>query len=395
MAHFENNPKPKQRLLYLVSEDWYFCSHRLKLAATAKEKGYEVAVATRVNAHSKVIQQHGLTLFPLKHFRRAGLNPWREILTLIEIWRLYRQFKPDIVHHVAIKPVLYGSLVARLYKIPQVVNALAGMGYLFTSKKTIPRLASTLLLKVFRKIFNQKHHTLIVQNQDDERLWRDYAKVKPTRIALIRGSGVDIKQFSPSPEPEGIPIVVCASRMLKDKGIEDLAQAALILARKRIRARILLCGPADDDNPGSLSATQLRQWEQNVSLEWLGPVADMSKRYAECHIAVLPSYREGMPKSLLEAAAAGLPIITTNVPGCREVVENGRNGLLVPAQQPIALAEALGILINHSKLRQKFGRASRKKAVNEFADSLIIEQTLNLYAEKHIATTQEAIVDAA
>lgn len=396
MTHPSNKQTTnKQRLLYLVGEDWYFCSHRLKLATTAKEQGYEVAVATRVNAHGKVIQQHELKLFPLKHFRRAGLNPLREILAFIELWRLYRHFKPDIVHHVAVKPVLYGSLIAKLCKIPRVINALAGMGYLFTSQKIGPRFASTLLLKVFRKIFNQKNHTLIVQNQDDEKLWCNHAQVQAKRIALIRGSGVDIAQFTPSPEPEGIPIIVCAARMLKDKGIEDLVQAAQILARKRIRARILLCGPADDDNPAAISAAQLQQWQQDIPIEWLGPVADMSKRYAECHIAVLPSYREGMPKSLLEAAAAGLPIVTTNVPGCREVVENGRNGLLVPPQQPVALAEALGILINHSKLRQKFGQASRKKAVGEFADSLIIEQTLAVYQQKCRPLPQETTVDAA
>ena len=384
----------KQRLLYLVSEDWYFCSHRLKLAIAAKEKGYDVAVATRVTAHGKLIQSHGIAVFPLKHFRRAGLNPLREVFSFLEIWRLYRRFNPDIVHHVAIKPVLYGSIIAKICKVPRVINALAGMGYLFTSKRILPRIVRKILIAIFQRIFNQPNQMLIVQNQDDHKLWCDQVQVKLECLVLIRGSGVDVEQFTPTPEPDGVPIIVCAARMLKDKGIEDLVQAAQILSRKRIRARILLCGPADDDNPAAISAAQLRRWEQDVAIEWVGPVSDMKKRYAECHIAVLPSYREGMPKSLLEAAAAGLPIVTTNVPGCREVVENGLNGLLVPVQRPVALAEALGILINHPKLRQKFGRAARKKAVDEFADSIIIGQILALY-ENGSTMLNHASVDAA
>ena len=389
----ETQRKPK--LLFVVSEDWYFCSHRLPLAVAACQQGYEVAVATRVNKHGIRIKQHGLTLIPLRHLRRTSLNPWREMRSLIELWKIYRRVKPDIVHHVAIKPVLYGSMIARLMGISRVINALAGMGYLFTTKRLWTRIASQLIVKVLTRLFNRAPFTLILQNRDDKLLWHQQAGVREENIALIRGSGVDLQKFAPYPEPAGIPVIVCATRMLKDKGIEDLVEAAKILARKRIRARIVLCGPADDDNPSAISAQQLRQWQKDTPIEWVGMIEDIAKQYNNCHIAVLPSYREGLPKSLIEAAAAGLPIVTTNVPGCREVVENGRNGLLVPPRNPIALAEALGILINHPSLRRKFGQASRKKAEKEFAEELIIAQTLAVYkGEKNVVSTK-AHVDAA
>jgi len=391
MARTTHNPK----LLYVVSEDWYFCSHRLALAAAAKQQGYTVAVATRVAKHKEQILKQGLTLIPLRHFKRASCNPWQEIRSLYELWHIYRQFKPDIVHHVAVKPVLYGSMVASLLGVPRVINALAGMGYLFTAKKNWTRLASKLMIRIYSLLFNRSEYTLIVQNQDDEKLWRERANIDANNIVLIRGSGVDVNQFQPSAEPEGIPIVVCATRMLKDKGIEELVAAAKILARKKIQTRIILCGPADDDNPSAITASQLRQWQKDTPIEWTGMVENMAQRYRDCHIAVLPSYREGLPKSLLEAAASGLPIVATNVPGCREIVENGRNGLLVPAKNPVALAEALGILINHAMLRQKFGRAGRLKAEQEFADKLIHGQTLALYqGEKKPPRLQENI-DAA
>ena len=308
--------KPR-KLLYVVSEDWYFCSHRLALACAARDQGFEVTVATRVSAHGDVIQKLGLKLYPLHHMKRGSLNPWHDLRALFELWRIYRNVKPDVVHHVAMKPVIYGSIIATLTRVPKVINAFGGMGYLFTSRHGGARILQAIITFVTKRLFNRAQQTLIVQNQDDYDLWTNQLRLPQDKVALIRGSGVDIKQYHPSSKPPSLKpepeiTIVCAARMLWDKGIGDLVEAANLIRAQKVKAKIILCGPLDRENPSAIPEARLAQWQRDGVIEWSGPVKDMAQRYHNAHIAVLPSYREGMPKSLLEAAACGLPIVTTD-----------------------------------------------------------------------------------
>jgi glycosyltransferase involved in cell wall biosynthesis len=368
------------KILYVVTEDWYFYSHRLNIALAAQKQGFRIHIATRVHKHGDKICNLGFKLHPLSQLNRSTLSPWSDIRAIFELWKLYRKIKPDIVHHVALKPVLYGTLVARLLGIKKIINALGGVGSLFISKNpTMYRLQKIIIFSI-RHLLKHKAQKLIVQNQDDYELWHSKAKVSSEGLVLIPGSGVDIDHFKGRQhKPNSIPQIVCASRMLWDKGIGDLVAAAKILKHKQIRFRLMLCGAIDEQNPSVIDQQVINQWEKEGLFEWLGHIEDMAIIYKTADIAVLPSYREGLPKALLEAAACELPIVTTDVPGCRDIVQHQVNGLLVPVQDPQALANALELLINNQPLRQFYGKAGRMRVEREFADQLIIDQTLKLY----------------
>lgn len=372
-------PAAPPRLLFLVTEDWYFCSHRLPLACAARDAGFDVAVATRVTAHGERIRAAGLRLIPLM-LRRSGRNPWRELMAIAEITRLYRAEKPDIVHHVALKPVLYGSLAARIAAIPSVVNALAGMGYVFTSGKLSARLLRPLVTLAFRLLL--KRGRIILQNPDDRAALLKAGVASPEQITLIRGSGVDTAHFVPVPEPDtAVPLVVLPARMLWDKGVGEFVAAAHMLREEGLAARFLLAGERDPDNPAAIPAAQLETWRAGGIVEWHGRQEDMAQLLAQCHIVCLPSYREGLPKALLEAAASGRAIVATDVPGCREAVRHGVNGLLVPARDAAALAGALRRLLTDPALRREFGQHGREMAEKEFSVKKITAETLALYRE--------------
>ncbi len=372
-------PAAHPRLLFLVTEDWYFCSHRLPLACAARDAGFDVAVATRVTAHGERIRAAGLRLIPLR-LRRSGRNPWRELMAIAEITRLYRAEKPDIVHHVALKPVLYGSLAARIAAIPSVVNALAGMGYVFTSGKLSARLLRPLVTLAFRLLL--KRGRIILQNPDDRAALLKAGVALPEQITLIRGSGVDTAHFTPVPEPDAaVPLVVLPARMLWDKGVGEFVAAAHMLRDEGLAARFMLAGERDPDNPAAIPAAQLEIWRAAGIVEWSGRQEDMARLLAQSHIVCLPSYREGLPKALLEAAASGRAIVATDVPGCREAVRHGVNGLLVPARDAAALADALRRLILDPALRREFGQRGRARAEKEFSVEKITAETLALYRE--------------
>lgn len=370
-------PAAPPRLLFLVTEDWYFCSHRLPLACAARDAGFDVAVATRVTAHGERIRAAGLRLIPLM-LRRSGRNPWRELMSIAEITRLYRAEKPDIVHHVALKPVLYGSLAARIAAIPSVVNALAGMGYVFTSDKPSARLLRPLVTLAFRLLL--KRGCIILQNPDDRAALLKAGVALPEQITLIRGSGVDTAHFTPVPEPDAAAaLVVLPARMLWDKGVGEFVAAAHMLRDEGLAARFMLAGERDPDNPAAIPAAQLETWRAAGIVEWHGRQEDMARLLAQSHIVCLPSYREGLPKALLEAAASGRAIVATDVPGCREAVRHGVNGLLVPARDAAALADALRRLITDPALRREFGQRGREMAEKEFSVEKITAETLALY----------------
>lgn len=371
----------KLRILFLVTEDWYFYSHRLPLARAARDAGCEVFVATRVRDHGERIRREGFELVPFE-FNRSGVNPVSEYRSVRALVALYKRLRPDLVHHVSLKPVLYGTWAARRSGVPAVVNAVTGLGYVFTSSDWKARALRLPLQLALTRLLNAPNQRAFVQNPDDLRALSNAAGLPAERISLIRGSGVDTAEFAPRPEPDGVPRVVMVSRMLWPKGVGDFVEAARIVRGRGVPAKFVLVGRPDQGNPESISEEQLRAWDREGVVEWSGHREDIPGVWAASHIAMLPSYYgEGIPKSLLEAAACGRPAVTTDAPGCREAVQDGENGFLVPARSPAALAEALLKLIGDPELRRRMGAAGRRRAEELFSEGLAIRQTLGLYRE--------------
>lgn len=366
----------RPRLLFLVTEDWYFVSHRLPLAIAAREAGFDVAVATRVRQHGQAIENAGIELVPFELSRRGG-NPMAEISRLTG---LYRRQRPAIVHHVALKPVLYGSLAARLARVGRVVNAVAGLGWLFTSGGLAARAVRPVVRGLLARLLDARGSRTIVQNPDDLALLAQ-AGVSQDRLRLIRGAGVDTVLFAPTPTPPQPVTAVLAARMLWDKGVGEFVEAARLLSQAGTRARFALVGAPDPANPASVPEATLRGWHGEHGLEWWGHRADMPEVFAASHIVCLPSYREGLPKTLLEAAACGRPIVAADVPGCREIVRHGDNGLLVPARDAPALADALATLIGDPDMCRRMGEQGRALAVDGFSQERVIAETLAVYRE--------------
>jgi glycosyltransferase involved in cell wall biosynthesis len=367
----------QRKLLFLVTEDWYFVSHRLALAVAAKEAGYAVSVATRVRKHGDIIRAAGLRLIPFEN-SRGSVNPLGECWLLLRLIALWLREKPDVAHHVAMKPVLYGSIAARIAGTPRVINALAGMGWLFSSDAGSARWLKPLVRRALGWVL--RSGTVLVQNPDDARLLVQMG-IPEGLIRRIAGSGVDLQRFAPQAEPGGVPVVLLCARLLWDKGVGEFVAAARLLRERGVEARFVLAGEPDQANPSAIPREQLSDWVQEGIVEYLGWVDDMPQLLAGSCVVCLPSYREGLPKALIEAAAAGRPIVTTDMPGCRDVVRNGDNGLLVPPRDAAALAEQLSRLLADPLLRRQMGARGRLRAEEEFGAASIIRQTLALYSE--------------
>lgn len=367
-----------RRLLVLVTEDWYFCLHWMHIAVAARAAGHHVTVATRVSAHGDRIREAGLDLVPID-LGRSGTNPLRDLVTMVRLTRLYRRLRPDVVQHIAVKPVLYGSVAARLAGVPAVVNTVAGLGYVFSSSELLARLLRPLVAFGYRLALAPRRHHLVVQNGDDLEFFVSHAGVDRRRAHVIRGVGVDIERFSPVAEPPGVPLVLLPARLLRDKGVAEFVAAACLLRERGVPARFAIAGDRDPQNPGSVPEQQVEAWSGEGAVEFLGWQSDMAAVLRAAHIVCLPSYREGLPTALTEAAACGRPIVTCDVQGCREVVRDGDNGLLVPARDPLALADALERLITDTALRALMGARGRARALAEFSTGRIVGETLALY----------------
>jgi len=365
------------KILFFVTEDWFVCSHWLPLIKGAKNAGFEVVVATRTNKHAEKILQHGARVIPFEISRR-GSNLFREFTTILRLVGIYRKEQPCIVHHVAMKPILYGSLVSHLMRVPHTVNWVAGMGWMFISNNWRAKILQIAVRKVLGMLLHGTE--VIVENKDDQAAFSNIG-VAAQHLHLIRGAGVDTLLYAPSPEPEGVSLVVLPARMLWDKGVGEFVEAATQLKKRGVSARFVLVGEPDEDNPTSVPEPQLVSWQKDGVVEWWGRREDMPHVLAQSHIVCLPSYREGLPKSLLEAASCGRPIVTTDVPGCRGVVRDGDNGILVEARNSMVLADALAKLLADPELRQRMGRRGRERATNEFSQERIVAQVLALYRE--------------
>ncbi|MCG8640186.1 MAG: glycosyltransferase family 4 protein [Desulfobacterales bacterium] len=370
-----------KRVVFLVTEDWYFYSHRMPIARGLIRSGCEVVLLTRVNQHKDRIEQEGINVIPLGLKRESKHIVW-EIKAVIEIALLYRKLKPHLVHHVAVKPILYGSIAAILTGVPKVVNAFAGLGFIFSEKKRrISRLIRWGFIQAYRSVFISKKIHAIFQNPEDKALFEQLKIVNKKQSTLIRGSGVDPDQYRCIKEPKGTVTILFGARMLWDNGVGELIRAARILKKEGLIFQVILAGVPDPSNPNSVDTQTLRKWHDQGIAEWVGFQTDMAKLFSQVHIVTLPSYREGVSKFLIEAASCGRPIVTTDTPGCREIVLDNKNGFLVPVKDAEALAGALSRLIRDPGLRKKMGSCGRAMVLKSFSDKIVVEKTMAFYRQ--------------
>jgi glycosyltransferase involved in cell wall biosynthesis len=373
--------KNKKKIIYVVAEDAYFCSHRIDLAKSVLNQGFDVYVVTQIRNHRKTIKDAKIKVIPFIWDRRSK-NPFKAFVQIYKLYKIYKKINPDLIHQLAVKPVLFGSIAALFLpstQKPFVINALTGLGYIFTSNSILAKVLKLVTTFILKYVLNQKRTNLILQNPDDQQLIIEKCAVPQTKMTLIRGSGVNTDEYISWPEPDSPPLqVMFASRLLRDKGIFEFVEAACLLKEKKLPINFIVVGAPDPHNPSSLTHEQLKKLQENKVVEWWGHHTNMKETWRKCHVAVLPSYREGLPKALLEAAATGRAIVTTNAPGCKEVVDDGVNGFLVPVQSISPLAEAIEKLLNND-LRHKMADESRNKIVTSLSLEYVIKETLSLY----------------
>ena len=364
------------KIVLFANTDWYLYNFRLSLAKELRVHGHEVILVSAPGSFEPLLQESGFrwVSFPIS---RQGINPLYELRTLWQLTRLYRQLDPDIVHHFTIKPVLYGSIAAHVLGISGIINSITGLGHLFIDPEPTTRLLRRLASWLYRLYLRGTE--VIFENPEDRRIFIEWKFIKPGQAHLILGTGVDVERFRPTAKDNNPPIVLFSSRMLITKGVLEFVEAIRILKKKGVQARFALAGNTDPGNPASVPEEQIDAWKQSELVEWWGWQSDMPAALARTDIFCLPSYREGVPNALLEATACGLPIVTTDTPGCRDVVTHGVNGLLVPVKNAQAIADALELLIGDPELRRRMGNAGREIAVN-FSDIKINRETLAVYS---------------
>jgi glycosyltransferase involved in cell wall biosynthesis len=370
---------PTPVVLFVVSEDWYFVSHRLPQARAVRDLGCRVIVAARLRDHAEVIRAEGFEPVDLPMVR-GSMNPLRELRSVVALWRVIRRYRPAVMHCVALKPILHGGLAALVVPRLRVVNAFTGMGAILGHGSGRRRPLHRVLAAVIRVLSRANRAHAIVQNADDQTFLVAGGIAPEHRVTLIPGSGVDVTAFAPAAEPEGPVTVLMVARLLREKGVGELVQAAELLRRDGVELRVWIVGDRDPENPGSISPAELDAWQRGGTVTFLGRRDDVAALWRRSHIAGLPSYYgEGVPKSLLEAAAAGRPIVTTDMPGCRDLVPDGATGILVPPRDPKALADALACLAANPEVRSQMGAAARDLACARFAEDRVANQTQALY----------------
>lgn len=367
----------KKTIFYVANVDWFFESHRLPLALHALQSGYTVFLLTADTGRVNKIIQHNIRYINIP-FKRSGTNIFHELRCILLLVKYYRRYKPDIIHHISLKAALLGSVAAKFSRQKNVINAISGFGYNFTDER------NGLIQKIIRFMINfvfKGNFFFILQNPDDINMMTALNLVDPSHLVLIKGSGVDLNTFRHSiPNKNDHIRILFPARLLRDKGILEFIEAAKLIRDKvKERAKFVLAGDFDTENLASLERNELLERLEDGYIEWIGYQNNMIDVYKSSDIVVLPSYREGLPKALIEAAAIGRPIITTDVPGCRECVIDNKNGFLVPAKDVQRLANAILSLINDEKLRLEFGINSHRLAEREFSIDSVIQLTFDLY----------------
>ena len=371
----------KKRILFVVTEDWYFISHRLAFAKYLKTIGYDVAVATRVNSCADVIISSGIELFSLSKLKRGSLNPITAILAVIELARIYRRFKPDILHNVALMPVILGYISARLSGVSRRVNAIAGLGFVFSSRTLKARLIRVVLMPILMMSLSGARAIALVQNDDNVAILKRLP-IPPRTFRLVRGVGVNTNEFTP---PAIEPVkhrVVLVARMVWGKGIADFVELANRFRDGGEQCEFVLVGGVDHNNPASVPIDQLLQWNRSRCPEWVNHTIDVPQVLRCATLVCLPStYGEGVPKALIEAASCGRTIIAYDVAGCREIVRDGVNGFLVPPGDIDELEAVTRKLLRDTPTRLAMGRASRLLAIEEFSEAIIFKNIEAIYGE--------------
>lgn len=366
------------RVLFVITEDWFFHSHFLDRAKFIAASGGKVGIATRFSIHQDELKSLGFELYPI-NFSRRGLNPVTEFVTALRIRSIVRKFKPDIAHNIALKPVVTGTFGELLGRQRVIVNAPVGMGYIFTSTDKRASVVKPLLVRILKSLLRSKSVHVVIENPDDLKSLIDDGFVRPSEISLIRGAGVNLNAFPFHPENAGPVVVTLVSRLLRDKGVVEFIEAASLLFTKHPDVVFQIVGEPDPGNPSTIQLNEIDLWQSLPNINFLGRRNDVAAILRASHIVCLPSYREGLPKALLEALSSGRPIITTDVPGCRNVCNDGVNGLLVPARDVTALSSAIEKLVLNPELRQAMGQAGRLRAETEFSNEIVCSQTLDLY----------------
>ncbi len=367
------------KLLISANTEWYLYNFRLSLAQYLRQQDFEVVAVSPPGKYAQALRESGFRWISWD-VGRQSVAPWIELSSLIQLIKIYRRERPDLVHHHTIKPVIYGSLAARMANVTGVVNSITGRGYIFLGDEFKARLLKLIVNPLYRLAFNFPGCGVIFENEVDRQYFLDHHFISPGRTWLIEGVGVDPERFKPTPEPEGTPVVLLAARMLWDKGVGVLVEAARILRQEGSVARIVLVGEPDPGNPATVETETLEQWHREGVIEWWGWKPDMPSVYQQSHIVTLPTmYGEGVPTTLLEAAASGRPLVATDIPGCRQIVIEGQNGYLVPANNPKWLADALRQLIGDRELRGRMGKASRQLVLRKFTHDQVNTATLTVY----------------
>ena len=370
-----------RRLLFIVNVDWFFVSHRFEIATKAAHYGYEVHIAARITDKHHFLIESGMNIHPLK-LHRSNSGFFSLLYEFIEIYSVIRSVSPDIVHLVTIKPVLLGGIASRLTKVPAVVSAVSGLGHIFVSVGFFAYLRKKIVSMLYRAALGNKNQSVIFQNRSDMGLLNSVVGNISNSSILIPGSGVDLSVFVKTHLPIGKPIVMLASRLLKEKGVYEFVEAANIVNKTKKIARFVLVGSADSLNPSSILQSELDDWQKKGVIELVDWLDSMHEVISTATIVTLPSfYGEGLPKVLIEAAACGRAVITTDHPGCRDAIEEGVTGLLVPVKDANALAKALKLLLSDPERCAEMGRAGRKRAEELFDVNLVVEKHMEIYQE--------------
>lgn len=370
------------KIVLFANTDWYLYNFRRALALDLRARGFDVLLVSPSGPYAEKLRAMGFTWRELA-MRRRSLNPLRETKLVLDLIRLLREEKPAVVHSFTIKPVVYGALAARaLGGIPR-VNAVAGMGYVFTSSDVLARALRPFVRRLLKIALGGSQSRLVLQNGDDVEMFASQRLTSPDHIRLIQGSGVDCKKYTPEASSlDRRPFrVLLASRLVWDKGIREFVEAARILRAKGLQAEFILAGAPDPGNPASIADHVVERWSAEGVITWLGHVDAMEDVIKAVDVFALPSYREGLPRGLIEAAACGLPLVTTDVPGCREVVTHEVDGLLVPPKEGLALANAIERLYVDRELARELGTAARRKALAMFDERIIVDATISVYRE--------------
>jgi len=367
-------------LLFIVNDAGFFISHRLHVALEARRRGFEIVVASIPGPAVRAVVELGFIHYPLP-LARSSTHLLNEVRGFFSVFYLLWRVKPKILHLITIKPVLYGGISSRFLRISSVVCAVSGLGYVFTASGRKAAFMRKLVAFLYRLAFGKDNLRVIFQNPDDRDVLLNAGALDVSKVRMIRGSGVDLGQYQALPEPEGLPVVCMAARLLRDKGVQEYVEAVRLLHKRGVRAVFKLAGDVDPGNPTSITADDLSAWKQEGLLDVLGYRSDVAELFAASHLVVLPSYREGLPKVLIEAAACGRAVVTTDVPGCRDAIEPDVTGLLVPVKDVTALADAIQRLIEDEALRKRMGAAGRLLAEREFAIENVVQHHLDIYAE--------------